>query len=147
MTSSKLYAVIAEEIESGKLEKGAWLKALERASGDKTIAQGRYIQIRIRDIKSGLPVHPMHKSAARLAKLSALVVLVPFVSAWFAGRSIWTWLNGLADIENEATSARGHSWVVPVLSFVLLSAGILYSIAISYGVIGGMITTGRPFDF
>ncbi|MCP1674467.1 hypothetical protein J2T57_001569 [Natronocella acetinitrilica] len=40
------YAQIADEIDSGRLERGTWVQAFERAGGDKARAEAEYIRLR-----------------------------------------------------------------------------------------------------
>ncbi|MCP1674469.1 hypothetical protein J2T57_001571 [Natronocella acetinitrilica] len=42
------YARIADEIDSGRLDRGTWVKAFERAKGDRQRAEAEYIRLRKR---------------------------------------------------------------------------------------------------
>jgi hypothetical protein len=46
-----LYAQVADEIETGKITKGLWAKAIATASGDKSTIEANYIKLRVQNIR------------------------------------------------------------------------------------------------
>ncbi len=47
---NKIYTQVAEEIAAGKFSPGPWAKALDRARGEKKLAESLYINFRFEEI-------------------------------------------------------------------------------------------------
>lgn len=49
-TETKLYDIVADEIEQGQIRKGLYAKALSITKGDKPKAQALYIKLRVKEL-------------------------------------------------------------------------------------------------
>lgn len=62
-----LYAQIAEEMESGNLDKGIWTKALAQNEFDDAKAKADYVEVRVAQLKEALAVQA-EEEATRAAE-------------------------------------------------------------------------------
>lgn len=55
-TDEALYSVVAQEMESGVRNNGLWLKALEKADGNKEKQVAEYIKLRVQSLKDDVSI-------------------------------------------------------------------------------------------
>lgn len=56
-TDEALYAVIAQEMETSRRSSGLWIKALEKADGNKERQVAEYIKLRVQSLKDDINIH------------------------------------------------------------------------------------------
>ncbi len=56
-TDEALYSVVAQEMESGVRNNGLWLKALEKADGNKEKQVAEYIKLRVQSLKDDVSIY------------------------------------------------------------------------------------------
>ena len=111
-----LFQLAAEELESGQIRKGLWIKALTEVSGDERAAKANYIKLRVdqfKQIQSDVKKQELKVAAASLGSK-----LAPFI-AW-AGL-LWVIWVGLVLIYYE--SARYYVPAEEYFRLALLGVG------------------------
>lgn len=64
-TDEALYSLVAQEIESGVRNNGLWLKALEKADGNKEKQVVEYIKLRVQSLKDDVSIFSELSEAAK----------------------------------------------------------------------------------
>lgn len=64
-TDEALYCVVAQEMESGEINNGLWLKALEKESGNREKQVAEYIKLRVQSLKDDVSLYSNLSEAAK----------------------------------------------------------------------------------
>jgi len=55
-TEERLYFIVSQEMENGIRNNGLWIKALERAKGNKEVQVAEYIKLRVQSLKDDVSI-------------------------------------------------------------------------------------------
>lgn len=51
LVDERLYELVMDELESGKIRRGVWAKALAKSNGSESQAQSKYLELRVESLK------------------------------------------------------------------------------------------------
>jgi hypothetical protein len=135
MTDEQLYEAVGEELASGELRRGLWLKALHETGGDEGRARLRYVGLRVQAMRGERRAESRRQMGRKLARgggtsvqvLSAafhgagiilclgLAIVLVSIGAWIIADGTSSIAEGVAVIiVGLATAAVGIAWVVAV---------------------------------
>ena len=84
VSDDHFYDQVAIEIASGALNRGLWLRVFAEASGDKELAQAKYVQLRVSQLKQMNEVEdPKMNKSVELAEFNSPgQAQIPAVFIW-----------------------------------------------------------------